>query len=266
MAQSTAVNKQEHRRARALHRAQKYQKSRHTRTHIDVGCVLHGQGYEWIYVERLYNMVRRNFSLPVRMHVWTEHDRSVPPDYIKHCLEEWPGISGPKKSWWYKLQMFDPSHHAGDLLYFDLDVVICDDLGWILAADPKYFWALRDFRYLQRPTSNLNSSMMWWDTREYQWVWQRFLEVTPTAAAHRYHGDQDFLAAEIAVDRRRLFDDQHAQSWRWSAWDGGMDFRTRRHRAPGTGTHIQPGTSLLVFHGRPKPHEINDPVIQQYWR
>jgi hypothetical protein len=37
------------------------------------------------YVERLYNMVSRHMPVPMRFHVWTEHDRSVPPHMIKHC-------------------------------------------------------------------------------------------------------------------------------------------------------------------------------------
>lgn len=236
------------------------------RDHIDVGCVIHGKPYDWVYVDRLWSMVSRNFSIPVVLHVWTEHDRSVPPQYIKHCLTEWPGIAGPKKSWWYKMQMFDPGHFAGELLYFDLDVVICNDLSWVLEHDTRKFWTIRDFRYLQRPTSNINSSMMWWDTRRFGWVWDRFMQETPTAAAARYHGDQDFIGAQITQDQRCLFADSHVQSWRWSAWQGGMDFGTRKYRAPGTGTQIAPGVSVLVFHGHPKPHAITDPVVQQLWR
>lgn len=60
------------------------------RTHIDLACVLHGNAYDWIYVERLHNMVQRNLDLPVTMHVWTEHDRSVPPHMVKHILDNWP--------------------------------------------------------------------------------------------------------------------------------------------------------------------------------
>ena len=116
---------------------------------IDCACVIHGSGYDWQYVERLYNMLCRNLSTEVRMHVYTEHDRSVPPHMAKHTLEDW-GISGPKRSWWYKMQLFNPAHFAGNMLYLDLDVVIANNLDWIPAHSTDYLWTIRDFRYLQR--------------------------------------------------------------------------------------------------------------------
>jgi hypothetical protein len=69
---------------------------------IDCACVIHGTGYDWIYVEQLRNMLSRNLSREVRLHVYTEASRSVPAPYIKHELTDW-GISGPKRSWWYKI-------------------------------------------------------------------------------------------------------------------------------------------------------------------
>jgi len=61
---------------------------------IDCACVIHGSGYDWSYVERLYNMLCRNLHAEVRLHVYTEHDRSVPPHMVKHILTDW-GIAGP---------------------------------------------------------------------------------------------------------------------------------------------------------------------------
>jgi hypothetical protein len=185
---------------------------------------------------------------------------------IKHCLTDWQGIAGPKKSWWYKMQMFDPGHFAGDLLYFDLDVVICRDIGWITQNTPQKFWTIRDFRYLQRPGYNrMNSSVMWWNVQTFAWIWQQFQTVTPEAAARQYPGDQDFLQATIGPDHCRFLPDSAVQSWRWSAWEGGMDFNRRQSRAPGTGAHIAPTTSILVFHGNPKPHQVRDAQIQSWW-
>lgn len=240
---------------------------RHTRDNLDVACVLHGSGYDWIYVERLRNMVIRNINIPVTMHIWTEPQRSVPAHYVRHDLEEWPGIQGPKKSWWYKMQMFDPRHFCGDLLYFDLDVVICDDISGLVQGDTQRFWTVRDFRYLQNPNYNrMNSSIMWWNTQRWSQIWDQFQRLSPREAMQRYRGDQDFLEEAIDRDRRRYYPDTLLQSWRWSALDGGRDFRARRYRSPGAGTQIQPGVSVLIFHGKPKPHEIQDPVIRDLWR
>ena len=77
------------------------------RTSIDCACVIHDTLYSWDYVEKLHRGLQRNLSIPVRMHVYTEADREVPDTMIKHALEEWPDVRGPKRSWWYKIQLFD---------------------------------------------------------------------------------------------------------------------------------------------------------------
>lgn len=233
----------------------------------DVACVIHSTGYDWVYVERLYNMLLRVMPQGVRFHVYTEHDRSVPPHMIKHCLEDWQGIGGPKKSWWYKMQLFNPEHFAGDLLYLDLDVVIARELDWLDDCSTDYFWAIRDFRYLQKTNYNLmNSSMMYWNVSKYAWVWSQFQKEDIDRVTRQFPGDQDYLSHAIGHNQRRFFEDRFFESYRWQCLDGGYNFSLRRHRAPGSGVTIQGDTSVVVFHGNPKPHTVTDPVITQIWR
>lgn len=234
----------------------------------DCACVIHGTGYDWQYVEKLYNMLRRNLPQGIRLHVYTEADRPVPPHMIKHVLKDWPGIGGPKRSWWYKMQLFNPEHFQGNLLYFDLDCVIISDLEWIPVLPTDYFWTIRDFRYLQRQTySGMNSSVMWWNVEKFADVWHDFEKLDINRTVVQYPGDQDYLGFVIPPTQRRYFDQQHLQSWRWQVQDGGYDFANRRAKKPGTGAHIGDNTSILVFHGRPKPHECTaDPVIASHWQ
>lgn len=232
---------------------------------IDCACVIHGSGYTWEYVERLYNMLMRVFENNIRFHVYTEHDRSVPPHMIKHCLEDW-GISGPKKSWWYKIQLFNPQHHAGNLLYLDLDTVVVRELDFVRNLDTNYLWSIRDFRYLQRPgLSTVNSSMLWFNVAKFADVWQKFCSRPIAQATAGYPGDQDYIAAVVDHNRRRFFDDRYFESYRWQCLDGGYDFSSRRYRQPNTGVRIAPDTALVVFHGTPKPHQASAPVIRELW-
>jgi hypothetical protein len=235
---------------------------------IDCACVIHGTGYDWVYVDKLYNMLSRYLQHGIRFHVYTEAARSVPPHMIKHALTEWPGISGPKRSWWYKMQLFNTEHHAGNLLYFDLDCVIVNDLQWLVDLPTSHFWTIRDFRYLQRVGySGMNSSVMWWNTEHLAHVWENFSRLDIDQTVRRYPGDQDYLGAVIPPTELRYFDQQQLQSWRWQVQDGGYNFATRRPKKPGTGPALDPAASILVFHGRPKPHEcIADPVIQRFWQ
>lgn len=233
---------------------------------IDCACVIHGSGYSWEYVDKLYNMCRHTFNHNIRFHVYTESDRQVPSHMIKHELDHW-GIEGPRKGWWYKLQLFNPAHHQGNLLYFDLDVVIVKEMEWIKQCDPNFLWAIRDFRYLQRPNKDLlNSSVMWWNVPAFADIWNNLQKENLQNLFNRWPGDQDYITHAIPLSRRRFFEDQKFESYRWQCLDGGYDFQKRSHRTPGTGTFIQSNTSVVVFHGKPKPHEINDKVIQNLWQ
>jgi hypothetical protein len=188
---------------------------------------------------------------------------------IKHAVKEWPGISGPKREWWYKMQLFNPEHYSGNLLYFDLDCVIINDLSWIPALSTECFWTIRDFRYLQRKSySGMNSSVMWWNVSKFAHVWHEFDQLDINRTVVKYPGDQDYLEVAIDPNQRRHFDQQHLQSWRWQVRDGGYNFSTRKPNAPGSGSNAYIGgdTSILVFHGKPKPHECTaDPVIANNW-
>ena len=233
---------------------------------IDVACLIHGETYDWQYVDRLYSMVSRNVNQPITMHVYTEKQRPVPAPYVKHELLDW-GFGGPKKAWWYKLQLFNPLYHHGPMLYFDLDTVIVNDISWIIKLDTDVFWSVRDFKYLWKPhLYNVNSSVMWWDTSKFSDIWHRACDQDIPIIMRRHHGDQDFLSETIEQSRRRCFDPDKIRSWRWQCLDGGFDFASRRYFRPGTGTRFDEDVSVLIFHGSPKPSEVRDPVIGQHWQ
>ena len=233
---------------------------------MDCACVIHSDGYSWDYVDRLYHMLTRNSQYQIKLHVFTEPGRDVPTHMIKHNLVEWPNISGPKRSWWYKMQMFNSEHFRGRLLYMDLDVVLTDNIDWIWAQDTRYFWAVHDFRYLWRSTwTGMNSSVMLWDTQRWAHIWQEFQNNNIAATVKQYHGDQDFLNAHIKGKDLRFLDSERISSWRWQIKDGGMDMRSKLYHKPGAGAILPPKTSMVIFHGSPKPHEVSDPVMSRYW-
>ena len=216
---------------------------------IDCACVIHGSVYNWMYVENLYRMLQRNISVGVRLHVYTEANRPVPNHMIRHNLPEWH-IGGPKCSWWYKLQVFNPEHHRGPLLYFDLDTVITQNIDWIWQHDTHYFWTVRDFKYLWRPSSiTANTSIMWFNTEKFSWVYGDVVSRGINTIMRRHHGDQDYISEIITQEQRRFLDPARIQSWRWQALDGGFDFTTRKYKNPDSGTHLNKDTSVLIFHG-----------------
>lgn len=233
---------------------------------VDCACVIHGNLYEWTYVDRLYNMLQSNSDHKINLHVFTEAARDVPDHLIKHVLNEWPGVTGPRRGWWYKMQMFDSSHFAGDLFYLDLDTVIVNNIDWIWDLSADQFHAIRDFRDLRRPTwTGINSSLMRWNTKKFHWIWDTFVSRGLQPVMQAFRGDQDFLSELLVTqDCFRYLDRDRIHSWRWQVHQGGVDFATGRTR--GLPTQIDAAASFLIFHGSPKPHEISDPAIQQLWR
>lgn len=233
---------------------------------IHCACVIHGDGYTWDYVDRLYSMITRHITRPVILHVYTEDSRPVPAPYIKHSLIDW-GISGPRKSWWYKLQLFNSNYHAGPLMYFDLDIVIVKNIDWIWKLNLQHFWTVRDFKYLWRTNYNgSNSSVMWWDTTKYNHIWDHAKKQKLTDFFRKYHGDQDYITEAISISDRRFLNPNWVKSWRWQCLDGGFNFSRRIYLSPGSGTYIDRDTSILIFHGSPKPHEVQDSLIIKHWQ
>lgn len=234
---------------------------------VDCACVIHGEAYPWCYVDRLYSMLVRNISRPVRLHVLTESDRVVPPHMIKHEITQWPNM-GTKRSraWWYKIQLFRPEQFANQILYLDLDVVITGSLDWLFGLNPRYFWTIRDFRYLWRPEwQGINSSVMFWDPLKFDYIWHDFDCKNPALIMNQYHGDQDYITNTLKTQDKKFINEKFVSSWRWQIKDGGLDVQRRVPINPHAGTVIPQDTKLIVFHGAPKPHELHDPVINQFW-
>jgi hypothetical protein len=233
---------------------------------VDCACVLIGNGtYNWVYVDKLYNMLTRHITAGVRLHVYTEQDRPVPAPMIKHGLNRWE-IKGAKRNWWYKMELFNSEHYAGPLLYFDLDVVIVRNIDWVQQLPLNCFWTVKDFKELWRPTHRgMNSSVMLFDTTKYQHVYDQFCSQPLPKIMKTYHGDQDFIGHVIQEKQRRYLDSDCVKSWRWQCLDGGYDFHTKKYRNPNTGTQLGKNTSILVFHGDPKPAVVQDPIIVQNW-
>jgi len=233
--------------------------------YIDCACVIHGDYYDWSYVEKLYSMLCRNLSLEVRLHVYTEATRTVPDHMIKHSLYDW-GIHGPNRAWWYKMQLFNNSDDHM-MLYFDLDVVIVDNIDWVWQLNPSFFWAIRDFKSRWRPTFyGINSSMMWWKPSSYKWLWDSFAKTDFNTTIRKYRGDQDYITMQMSKKNLRYFDSKYVKSWRWEVYRGGFDVHRNKYNVPETEpTRLLPETSVLIFHGDPKPKDIQDKIIIDNW-
>ena len=205
---------------------------------LNVICVNVGNKYSNQYVENLYNMVKRNLTFDFTF--WCITDRQQSP-HINTLLPP-AGI----KSWWNKLWMFSKDANlVGTNLYFDLDVVICGSLDKFVKFDGD-FCILQDFNRAFHPTYQVyNSSIMRW-SNDYHSMWDEF-SINPKFWQEKYHGDQDWITRKIP--NAQFWPKDWAISWKWEY-----------------PKELTNDTSVLVFHGNPKPHEIDHELIRNHWK
>ena len=191
-----------------------------------IACVKTGDKYGPEYVRRLQSGISRH--LPKHDgHVFTCFtDNPVEGVLCEELPEALPG-------WWSKIGLFKLRE---PLIYFDLDVVITGDLSPLLAW--QGFGAIKDWIF-----HGFNSSVMCLTGNEN--VWDKFHGVSIDDYPQ---GDQQFISECIPTEGRTFP----------AEWFPSYKFQCCQSAPP-------PGALACIFHGRPKPHECDGWVSQQ-WR
>ena len=107
---------------------------------------------------------------------------------------------------------------------------------------------------------------MWFNVEQHSHVYHNFNPEDVRNNKRIWHGDQDYIHQRIPEEQRRYLDHNRIHSWRWQAHDGGYNFKTKKYHNQGAGTCIDGDVSVLVFHGKPKPHEVEDATIERLWK
>ena len=202
---------------------------------VDSGNYL-GRGRE--YVEKLRLIVARHLSVPHVFVCLTDYG----PVGDEHG--DWPtffiGISGERKGWWAKTELFKPGiFPAGErVLYLDLDTVVVGSLDelvkhkGILHLD-RWGWEKKVY----------GSGVMIWDSGEHAEIWTKFTPDVPK----RHEGDQNWLT-ELGG---------------WPALPDGICVSYRYHCKKGPPA----GASVICMHGRPKQTDLPpEHWVYEHWR
>ena len=228
-----------------------------------VVCVKWGNKYPSQYANVLNSMVKRHTTVPFQFHCLTDDPTGVDSEINIIKLPNDPWI----KSWWSKLWMFSPDMPLkGNMLFFDLDVVIFDNIDELF-THPGKFNIIRDFNRCRVPDWKLsNSSCMRWEAGSMDYLWNKFVE-NPSAVMQQNHGDQDWISKK-AQEEITHWPDEWIRSYKWEmiglkdtkllTKDGKSFFRT-----PVT---IQKGNKVAVFHGKPNPMESADSFVIDNWK
>ena len=206
---------------------------------ITVACVWAGTKYSADYVSRLESAVSEHLDQEHEFVCFT--DQEVLPDFSGVNFRKLPDLKFQiRYPWWYKIWLFSAdSGLTGRILYLDLDVMLTQSISKF----PSYtgsFLGLRDFtRVKNHKVTTTNSSIMCWDHELYRHLWQTF-ENNPREIQQNHAGDQNFISAQLR-DQIIWWPDSWALSYRWEFLVSGA----------------QTETAVIVFHGSPKPHEID---------
>jgi hypothetical protein len=229
---------------------------------ITVLCVRFGNKYGRDYVERLRNMVAKHITVPYEFVCLT--DDKHPISGVRSIVQPSAGYA---KLWWHKVHMFDPSLPIkGRILYLDLDLVIHRNINKLVEVKSKELLGIRDFNRKFYPKwQQLNSSALCWWHGDHSYIYENFKK--DPKAAMRLHGDQDWIWRE-GKGRIRFWPDSWIQSYKWEIRDreqlvsrtGVNGFKTVSNLAPPA------DCCIAVFHGEPKPQDVQDPFVVDNWR
>ena len=228
-----------------------------------VVCVKWGNKYISKYANVLNNMVRRHTTVPYQFHCLTDDPTGLDPDIDVVKLPNHPSI----KSWWSKLWMFSSEMPIkGNILFFDLDVVIFNNIDSLFTHTGK-FNIIRDFNRCRIKDWKLsNSSCMRWQAGTMNYLWDEFKN-NSGRIMQQNHGDQDWITNRAEKDINRGPEDW-IRSYKWEM----VGFKdTKMVNKNGKSVFnvpakIEPGNRVAVFHGKPNPMECGDKFVEDNWR
>lgn len=208
---------------------------------LTVSCVLRSGGiYDSEWVRKLRDGVARNLSAPYRFVCISDVD--VPCERIKPEVD-WPG-------WWLKVYWFKPGLIDGPCIYLDLDTVLTGSIDEFINDRQESFAMLKNMN----DPDFVGSGVMWFKERAPEGVYERFekepqriMDYYAAAKFGSYMGDQAFIfdCLDHKVDK---LESPALRSY-------------KRHCLNG----LPEGTSVVAFHGRPRPTEINAEWLLRNW-
>lgn len=204
---------------------------------ITVACVKYGNKYGASHVNKLQEMVSEHLTVPHEFVCLTDNPQDVKCKTL-------PFTSKNVEGWWSKMNLFDQDDFNEWILYFDLDVIIHNNIDDLV--DTRFsFNSIRDFHYPEV----FNSSVMFWERDRHKELWAVYND----DAQHykqTFKGDQDLITELIKSGNNWCtYPDVWTWSWKWG------DIRTNAS-ANEKVFHLSNEAKVAVFHGRPNPWEI----------
>ena len=211
-----------------------------------VVCMKWGRKYSAEYVNVLFRMVRRHCRIEHKFACITDDARGIDSGVDILPLSSHPLPKRPDTEAWRKLQLFDTANGlSGPCLFLDLDIVITDGIEPFFECEGD-FLIIKNWTHSDRRVGN--SSVMRFLAGASTDVFTKFIR-DPDLVASTYRNEQTYLSSEI--------DKTTGLSWWPETWCRSY----KKHcLAPSprkllTMPALPADCRIVVFHGRPNPHE-----------
>ncbi len=187
---------------------------------ITVACVYKpGNGFTRDYVDRLRDAVAEHCKWPHRF----------------ECLDT---FRFDRPGYWNKLELFDKGRLSGRVVYLDLDCIIRNDVTDIFGY-PHEFTVLDNWLH---PSCIAGGFIAWNADEDLSYL------------LDAYQGDNTHRKYETLGEQGLIQDTIRRPVTRISALFPERILSYKLHVTPNN--RVAPSASIVMFHGRPRPHEI----------
>jgi hypothetical protein len=204
-----------------------------------------GGDFDGEYVEALYNSIRPSLYGFVCMTDADDVPSHIPQIPLNHNLD----------GWWSKMEMFDPKNpYIGpfDILYFDLDTVLIDDIDEMFGVcnntQDDNVIMLKDFYFPDR----FASGIMYIPHKHKGIIWANFMRA-PELQMSDHRGDQNYLEETIRMYKIPV------KTWQDYLANYIASYKT--HITKNYPKHLKPlevdvtKSKVICYHGKPRPKD-----------
>lgn len=165
--------------------------------------------------------------------------------------------------------MFNKDHGFNKVLYFDLDLVIINNIDKFFHHTSNKFCICQDFNRQFMPNYHVsNSSVMKFKANDYYHLWDDWIK-DPAQYINKHRGDQDYLTTYFQQNEhnKEWWPREWAMSWKWEIDRGG-----KRNNGTDRNSYYEPDRdfvipdqcSVVVCHGDPKPADLEAKLYKEW--
>lgn len=230
----------------------------------NVICIKWGDLYPAVYVNKLFNMIKRNTSYEINFFCFTENSQGLDKDIIIKPLPILNTIEEYQTKYVYRKEVGLCDDFLGDLngervFFFDLDIVVISSIDdFFDYPKDNNFYIINDWN---TKGDNIGQASCYsWVVGELGYIKEKY-EKNPKAIIDKYFtASQEYLSDEVIKKYGKL-----------NFWPENWFCSFRFHCLPKFGPFrhfIEPkipnieGLKFIVFHGTPNPPE----AINGVWK